>query len=58
MTTRPTWRTSSYSGSGGNCVEVRGMSRVVGVRDSKRRTEGTIDVSATAWKTFIRSFAR
>ncbi len=33
---RPQWRTSSYSGNSGNCVEVSIQARhTVGVRDSK-----------------------
>lgn len=40
-----TWRKSSYSASGDNCVEV---GRSVGIRDSKATT-AYIPVSADAW---------
>ncbi|MGP4022989.1 DUF397 domain-containing protein [Actinomadura sp. 3N407] len=36
MTSRPTWRKSSYSGGdGGHCVELARLSGGIGVRDSK-----------------------
>jgi hypothetical protein len=44
-----TWRKSSYSGSGDNCVEV---GRSVGIRDSKAPATH-ISVSADAWATFL-----
>ncbi|MCD0447830.1 DUF397 domain-containing protein [Actinocorallia sp. API 0066] len=41
MSTRPTWRKSSYSGGGGgNCVEVASLPGSVGVRDSKNPGTG------------------
>ena len=44
-----TWRTSSYSGSSDNCVEV---GRSVGIRDSKAPVTH-IPVSAEAWSAFL-----
>lgn len=46
------WRTSSYSGTQGNCVEVAHTLDVVGVRDTKNRDAGALLVAADAWRTF------
>ncbi|GAA4236836.1 hypothetical protein GCM10022254_47400 [Actinomadura meridiana] len=44
--TRATWRKSSRSsGNGGACVELAGLSRVVGIRDSKDPNGGNILMS-------------
>ena len=44
------WRTSSYSTSGNQCVEVAPMpGGEVAVRDSKDRDGGTLLVSRRAW---------
>lgn len=45
-----TWRKSSYSASGDNCVEV---GRSVGIRDSKAPATH-LPVSADAWSAFLR----
>ncbi|MER6097046.1 DUF397 domain-containing protein [Streptomyces sp. NPDC001728] len=58
MTTEsPRWFTSSYSDNGGQCIEVatnladsRGS---VPVRDSKRPTGPTLDVSTVAFAAFV-----
>ncbi|MFE9000893.1 DUF397 domain-containing protein [Streptomyces sp. NPDC007875] len=48
------WRTSSYSGGQGNCVEVAdSLSHGVWLRDSKRPAGPVIRISRTAWSTFI-----
>jgi hypothetical protein len=54
---RANWHTSSYSGgNGGQCVEVaRDLPRVVAVRDSKARQEGTLIFSRAAWAGFVTS---
>lgn len=54
---RANWHTSSYSGgNGGQCVEVaRNLPRVVVVRDSKARQEGTLIFSRAAWAGFTTS---
>lgn len=58
MTSRTTasgiaWRTSSYSTSRNQCVEVAPLpSGEVAVRDSKNRDAGTLVVSGTAWTAF------
>lgn len=43
------WFRSSYSGGNGNCVEVAGVRRAVGVRDSKRRDDGSLTLAARSW---------
>jgi hypothetical protein len=50
-----TWRTSSYTGSEGNCVEVAGTAPVVLVRDTKDRDGGTLTFTADAWHAFASS---
>jgi len=47
------WRKSSYSGSGSNCVEVAFGSAVVGVRDSKQPKARHLAVEATAFRSFV-----
>jgi hypothetical protein len=49
------WRKSSYSGNGGNCVEVADNDGRVFVRDSKNNQTGPIlRFSADAWKAFAK----
>jgi hypothetical protein len=53
--TGATWRTSSYTGSGGgNCVEVGGhpRDRRVLVRDTKDRRGPMLTFSPQAWQRF------
>lgn len=56
------WRKSSYSGSSANtsCVEVGATPAkdAVGIRDTKNRTAGHLEVSRTAWTIFVRSLTR
>lgn len=49
------WRTSTYSQTGGNpqCVEVGIASDRVGVRDSKARQRGHLDVSRAAFRGLV-----
>lgn len=42
---RATWRKSSYSGGGNQCVEVGAAPGVVGIRDTKDRDHGTLAVT-------------
>lgn len=44
-----TWRKSSYSASGGDCVEV---GHRIGIRDSKAPATH-LEVSADAWSAFL-----
>jgi Domain of unknown function (DUF397) len=51
---RAAWHTSSYSGNGGNCVQVaRNLDGVVAVRDSKNPDTGTLVFSPAEWKVFL-----
>lgn len=49
-----TWRKSSYSDTGGQCVEVRVLPAEVGVRDSKAPQLGHVTVSRAAWGQLLR----
>jgi len=46
------WHTSTRSNDT-NCVEVREVSGLVQVRDSKNRDGGTLAVSSAAWGEFV-----
>jgi Domain of unknown function (DUF397) len=47
------WKKSSYSGNGGDCVEVgTGLPGEVAVRDSKDREAPKLIVSGNAWSQF------
>jgi Domain of unknown function (DUF397) len=46
------WRTSSYSGSTGSCVETASGPGVILVRDSTNRDGGTLAFAADAWLAF------
>nr|WP_092536744.1 DUF397 domain-containing protein [Amycolatopsis arida] len=47
------WRTSSYSDSGSQCVEVAHRADAWLVRDTKDRDGGALAVPAVAWKAFL-----
>jgi hypothetical protein len=48
------WRTSSYSGTGGNCVQVAAnLPGLVAVRDSKNPSDGALAFSPGAWAEFL-----
>jgi hypothetical protein len=49
------WRTSSYTGTNGNCVEVGDTALTVLVRDTKDRAGTVLRVPAGAWKSFTAS---
>jgi len=49
------WRTSSYSGTNGNCVEVGRMASAILVRDTKDRNGVALSVPGDAWVSFIAS---
>ena len=48
----PRWRKSSYSGNGGNCVEVGDAARVILVRDTKDRSGPVLRFSPAVWRRF------
>ena len=50
----PRWRKSSYSGNGGNCVEVADHGNRVLVRDSKNPHGPMLGFGTEAWDTFTR----
>jgi hypothetical protein len=50
---RAVWRTSSYSGQNGDCVEVaRNMNRLVAVRDSKDPSGPVLAIDPEEWRGF------
>jgi hypothetical protein len=51
---RAEWRTSSYSGNSGNCVQVAtNLPGLVAIRDSKNSEGSRLLVSAAAWQAFV-----
>ncbi|ASU78936.1 DUF397 domain-containing protein [Actinopolyspora erythraea] len=48
-----TWRTSSYSGQGGQCVEVGRVNEHAAVRDSKDREAGYFTATGSQWSAFL-----
>ncbi|RZS32202.1 uncharacterized protein DUF397 [Herbihabitans rhizosphaerae] len=56
MTTGPearTWRKSSYSGNGANCVELTIAPTAVLARDSKNTAGPVLGFGHTKWATFL-----
>jgi hypothetical protein len=49
---RASWRTSSYSNIGGECVELAAVNGVVGVRDTRNRAGAMLAFSPQAWQRF------
>ncbi|MFW5419706.1 DUF397 domain-containing protein [Nocardiopsis sp. CNT-189] len=47
------WRKSSYSDTGGQCVECRTYAGTVAVRDTQNREHGHIAVPAREWAALI-----
>lgn len=47
------WRTSSYTGGNGNCVEVRLAPHAVDVRDSKDRQGPVLTFEPDRWRAFL-----
>ena len=56
MTSTPAgpWRKSSYSDTGGQCVETARAGTAIAVRDSRNPGEEHLTVSPHAWTAFIR----
>ncbi|MFI5616281.1 DUF397 domain-containing protein [Streptomyces sp. NPDC051567] len=52
--THPAWRTSSYSGGQGECIQVAdNIPHLVPVRDSKRPAGPVIGFAPAAWRAFV-----
>ncbi|WP_017595572.1 DUF397 domain-containing protein [Nocardiopsis potens] len=49
-----TFRKSSYSGSGNNCVEVADLPSGAAVRDSQNPGAGHLRFAADEWSAFLR----
>ncbi|WP_306366656.1 DUF397 domain-containing protein [Nocardiopsis sp. CC223A] len=47
------WHKSSYSSSGGNCVEVREHETGADVRDTQNRAAGHLDFGRTEWSALL-----
>ena len=53
------WRKSSYSGNtGGDCIEVAGLTASVAVRDSKDTSRPHLRVTPAAFAVFVDAAAR
>ncbi|MBP2476945.1 hypothetical protein JOF53_005817 [Crossiella equi] len=52
------WRKSSYSGGGNNCVEVALPAGEAAVRDTKNRSAGTLTFTRAQWHGFLAASAR
>ena len=48
------WRKSSYSDTGGQCVEIAQAGSIFAVRDSKTPGSGRLTFSRQAWTAFTR----
>jgi hypothetical protein len=55
--TEHTWRKSSRSSNTSDCVEVA-LGAKVGVRDTKDRTTGHLNVAPDAWSAFLTTVTR
>ncbi len=51
---RAVWRTSSYSGQNGNCIQVTSPGPAIAVRDSKNPDGPKLMISPGAWRKFAR----
>lgn len=58
MQSQTTWRTSSYSEGGDNCVEVAPNVPLLHIRDSKARERGQVAVRAAAWNKLVDALKR
>jgi Domain of unknown function (DUF397) len=55
---RLSWRKSSYSGGGNNCVEVAEIASGRAVRDSKNPDGGHLTFGVGAWQAFLTDIKR
>src|ERR1700704_4740725 len=54
----PRWRKSSYSGNGGDCVEVANPDGAVAVRDTKNTQGPVLRFTPSAWRRFASQVKR
>lgn len=47
------WRKSTYSDTGGQCVECRSNERRVNVRDTQNRAAGYLTFPVSEWSAFL-----
>ncbi|WP_304454911.1 DUF397 domain-containing protein [Nocardiopsis sp. YSL2] len=52
------WHKSSWSDTGGHCVEVREQQDAVDVRDTQNRSAGHLSFSAVEWAALLAAAAR
>ena len=52
------WRTSNFSGNGGECVEVGQADDAVAVRDTKDRAGAVLRFTPDAWRSFADQLKR
>jgi hypothetical protein len=52
---RATWRKSSYSNGGGECVEATSALHAIAVRDSKAPERSVLMMTSPEWGTFIKN---
>jgi len=55
---RATWRKSSYSGGGNQCVEVADLGATIAVRDSKNPSAGHLAFGTGDWQAFLEDAKR
>ncbi len=54
MALSPTWAKSSYSTpNGGNCVQVRRITKAVQIRDSKDPDGAVLTFTPAEWRAFV-----
>jgi hypothetical protein len=51
------WRKSSRSNANQGCVEVAPLDKATGVRDTKDRSRGHLEVTPTSWSTLIETLS-
>ncbi|MFI6586687.1 DUF397 domain-containing protein [Embleya sp. NPDC050493] len=49
------WRKASRSTSNNACVEVAPLTEVTGIRDTKDRAQGHLEISSAAWRELLRA---
>ncbi|MDA2810654.1 DUF397 domain-containing protein [Nocardiopsis sp. RSe5-2] len=55
MSKQPEWRTGSYSGVNGNCVEVARLPAGAALRDSKHPDDAVLGFPSSEWRAFLSS---